>query len=128
MVEKNVQDSGWRLASDAAQHRCGPFVELKAWVGDGCETLWGEGRSPERDFSVADVPTGSGQWHEFRLTIDGPMQSAQLMAKMYSRTDSTCGSQGASVCGQRPTARCNSKTWTFDRMPSDRTVSSLSGL
>ena len=56
VVEKNVQDSRRRIWIDAAQQRFGSFVELNAWLGQRCRTLWDEVRHPEHDhFSVAEM-------------------------------------------------------------------------
>ena len=56
VVEKNVQDSRRRVWIDAANQRFGSFIELNAWLGQRCRTLWDEVRHPEYDqFSVAEV-------------------------------------------------------------------------
>ncbi len=56
VVEKNVQDSRRRIWIDAAQQRFGSFVELNAWLGTRCRTLWDEVRHPEHSqFSVAEM-------------------------------------------------------------------------
>jgi hypothetical protein len=52
-VEKNVQDSRRRIWIDAAKQRFGSFVELNAWLGARCRSLWDEVRHPEhKQFSV----------------------------------------------------------------------------
>ena len=56
VVEKNVQDSRRRIWIDAAKQRFGSFVELNAWLGDRCRSLWAEIRHPEHgQFSVAEM-------------------------------------------------------------------------
>ena len=56
VVKKNVQDSRRRVWIDAANQRFGSFIELNAWLGQRCRTLWDEVRHPEYDqFSVAEV-------------------------------------------------------------------------
>ena len=56
VVEKNVQDSRRRIWIDAGKQRFGSFVELNAWLGDRCRSLWDEVRHPEHDqFSVAEM-------------------------------------------------------------------------
>jgi transposase len=56
VVEKNVQDSRRRIWIEAAKQRFGSFVELNAWLGDRCRTLWSEVRHPEHaQFSVAEM-------------------------------------------------------------------------
>jgi transposase len=42
VVEKNVQDSRRRIWQDAGRQRFGTYVELNAWLGDRCRTLWSE--------------------------------------------------------------------------------------
>jgi transposase len=55
-VEKNVQDSRRRIWIDAAKQRFGSFVELNAWLGARCRTLWEEVRHPEhKQFCVAEM-------------------------------------------------------------------------
>nr|QDL89316.1 Transposase [Sym plasmid] len=55
-VEKNVQDSRRRIWIEAAGLRWGSFVELNAWLGERCRTLWNEIRHPEHSqFSVAEM-------------------------------------------------------------------------
>jgi len=55
-VEKNVQDSRRRIWIDAAKQRFGSFVELNAWLGARCRSLWDEVRHPEhKQFSVAEM-------------------------------------------------------------------------
>jgi transposase len=56
VVEKNVQDSRRRIWIDAAKQRFGSFVELNAWLGTRCRSLWEEVRHPEhKQFSVLDM-------------------------------------------------------------------------
>ena len=56
VVEKNVQDSRRRIWIDAAKQRFGSFVELNAWLGARCRSLWDEIRHPEhKQFSVAEM-------------------------------------------------------------------------
>ncbi|OIQ97613.1 integrase core domain protein [mine drainage metagenome] len=56
VVEKNVQDSRRRIWIEAAKLRFGSFVELNAWLGNRCRTLWDEIRHPDHDqFSVAEM-------------------------------------------------------------------------
>jgi len=56
IVEKNVQDSRRRIWIDAAKQRFGSFVELNAWLGNRCRSLWEEVRHPEhKQFSVAEM-------------------------------------------------------------------------
>ena len=55
-VEKNVQDSRRRIWIDAARQRFGSFIELNAWLGDRCRSLWDEVRHPEhKQYSVAEM-------------------------------------------------------------------------
>jgi len=56
VVEKNVQDSRRRIWQDAGRQRFGSYVELNAWLGDRCRTLWSEIAHPEHAaFSVAEM-------------------------------------------------------------------------
>jgi transposase len=56
VVEKNVQDSRRRIWLDAQQQKFGSFVELNAWLGARCRSLWEEVRHPEyKEFSVAEM-------------------------------------------------------------------------
>ena len=56
VVEKNVQDSRRRIWQDAGQQRFGSYVELNAWLGERCRTLWGELAHPEHAaLSVAEM-------------------------------------------------------------------------
>ena len=56
VVEKNVQDGRRRIWIDAGQQRFGSFVELNAWLGDRCWSLWNEVRHHEHDhFSVDEM-------------------------------------------------------------------------
>lgn len=56
VVEKNVQDGRRRIWIDAAKQRFGSFVELNAWLGARCRSLWDEERHPEhKQFSVAEM-------------------------------------------------------------------------
>jgi transposase len=47
VVEKNVQDSRRRIWQDAVNRHFGSFVELNAWLGERCRSLWGELAHPE---------------------------------------------------------------------------------
>ena len=56
VVEKNVQDSRRRIWLDAQTRRFGSFVELNAWLGERCRSLWSELRHAEhKEFSVAEM-------------------------------------------------------------------------
>ena len=56
VVEKNVQDSRRRIWQDAGRQRFGSYLELNAWLGDRCRTLWSEIAHPEHAaFSVAEM-------------------------------------------------------------------------
>ena len=46
-VERDVQDSRWRIWVEAGQRRFGSFAELNAWQGERCWALWQELRHPQ---------------------------------------------------------------------------------
>ena len=56
VVEKNVQDSRWRIWIDAGQRRFGSFLELNLWLLERCRALWQDIRHPEyADLTVAEM-------------------------------------------------------------------------
>jgi len=56
VVEKNVQDSRRRIWLEAQKRQFSSFVELNAWLGERCRSLWDELRHPEyKELSVAEV-------------------------------------------------------------------------
>jgi transposase len=56
VVEKNVQDSRRRIWVEASKQRFSSFIELNAWLGARCRTLWEELAHPEHEqFSVAEM-------------------------------------------------------------------------
>jgi len=56
VVEKNVQDSRRRIWIEAGTRRFGSFVELNAWLGERCRSLWADTQHPvHRQFTVAEM-------------------------------------------------------------------------
>jgi transposase len=55
VVEKNVQDSRRRIWNQARDQHFGSFVELNAWLGNRCRSLWDELKHPEHPFSLAEM-------------------------------------------------------------------------
>ena len=56
VVEKNVQDSRRRIWIEAGTRRFGSFIELNAWLGERCRSIWMETEHPEhKQFTVAEM-------------------------------------------------------------------------
>ncbi len=56
VVEKNVQDSRRRIWIEAGERRFGSFVELNAWLGERCRTVWLDTPHPEHtQLTIADM-------------------------------------------------------------------------
>jgi transposase len=56
VVEKNVQDSRRRIWIEAGTRRFGSFIELNAWLGERCRSLWMETEHPQhKQFTVAEM-------------------------------------------------------------------------
>jgi transposase len=56
VVEKNVQDSRRRIWIEASTRRFGSFVELNAWLGERCRSVWADTAHPiHRQFTVAEM-------------------------------------------------------------------------
>ena len=56
VVEKNVQDSRRRIWIEASTRRFGSFIELNAWLGERCRSVWADTAHPiHRQFTVAEM-------------------------------------------------------------------------
>ena len=56
VVEKNVQDSRRRIWIEAGTRRFGSFIELNAWLGERCRSVWADTAHPiHRQFTVAEM-------------------------------------------------------------------------
>lgn len=56
VVEKNVQDSRRRIWIEAGTRRFGSFVELNAWLGERCQSIWADTVHPiHKQFTVAEM-------------------------------------------------------------------------
>ena len=56
VVEKNVQDSRRRIWIEAGTRRFGSFIELNAWLGERCRSLWADTAHPvHKQFTVAEM-------------------------------------------------------------------------
>jgi transposase len=56
VVEKNVQDSRRRIWIEAGTRRFGSFVELNAWLGERCRSVWTDTQHAEhQQFTVAEM-------------------------------------------------------------------------
>jgi hypothetical protein len=56
VVEKNVQDSRRRIWIEAGARRFGSFIELNAWLGERCRSLWADTVHPvHKQFTVAEM-------------------------------------------------------------------------
>ena len=56
VVEKNVQDSRRRIWIEAGSRRFGSFVELNAWLGERCRSVWADTRHTEHKPSQLTLP------------------------------------------------------------------------
>ena len=56
VVEKNVQDSRRRIWIEAGTRRFGSFIELNAWLGERCRSIWADtGHPVHKQFTVAEM-------------------------------------------------------------------------
>jgi transposase len=56
VVEKNVQDSRRRIWIEAGTRRFGSFIELNAWLGERCRSIWSDTEHPvHKQFTVAEM-------------------------------------------------------------------------
>jgi hypothetical protein len=56
VVEKNVQDSRRRIWIEAGTRRFGSFIELNAWLGERCRSIWADTEHPvHKQFTVAEM-------------------------------------------------------------------------
>ena len=56
VVEKNVQDSRRRIWIEAGTRRFGSFIELNAWLGERCRSIWSDTEHPvHNQFTVAEM-------------------------------------------------------------------------